>query len=51
MSDRRFEYFKGEQVHVHVTEPAHPITAGWPIGRSWIRSMRYPPWVAMRPCC
>jgi trehalose utilization protein len=28
MPDRRFEYFKGEQVRVHVADPAHPITQG-----------------------
>ena len=28
MSDRRFEYFKGERVRVHVADPAHPITQG-----------------------
>jgi uncharacterized protein len=28
MSDRRFEYFKGEQVRVHVADPTHPITQG-----------------------
>jgi hypothetical protein len=28
MTDRRFEYFKGERVRVHVADPAHPITRG-----------------------
>ena len=28
MSDRRFEYFKGEQVRVHVADPTHQITEG-----------------------
>ena len=31
MTDRRFEYFKGERVRFHVADPAHPITRG--IGR------------------
>ena len=28
LADRRFEYFKGEQVRVHVADPTHQITEG-----------------------
>ena len=43
MADRRFEYFKGERVRVHVADPDAPHHArAWPIGRSWTRSTRCP---------